>query len=57
LTSGFSSAFSVGAGFAIAGIVVALLLVQGGGARSAAQEAEVADDARPGEVAEAFASA
>jgi MFS family permease len=57
LTSGFSSAFAVGAGFAIAGIVVALLLVQGGGSRAAAQEDELADDARPGDAAEVFASA
>jgi EmrB/QacA subfamily drug resistance transporter len=47
LTSGFSSAFAVGAGFAIAGIVVALVLVRGG--RPPEQ--------REQEAAEVFASA
>jgi hypothetical protein len=57
LTSGFSSAFTVGAGFAIAGIVVALLLVQGSGPSDMAQDDDAVDDARTGDAAEVFASA
>jgi predicted MFS family arabinose efflux permease len=57
LTSGFSSAFTVGAGFAIAGIVVALLLVQGGGPGGTPQEVDAAAEPRTGDAAEALASA
>jgi predicted MFS family arabinose efflux permease len=57
LTSGFSSAFTVGAGFAIAGIVVALLLVQGRSPSDMAQDDDAVDDARTGDAAEVFASA